>query len=130
MDKKLRECNSTTLFKEVASKFGFLYEKETNLIYERVVYCNGDPNIEEEDCNKITLWYVEEDKDYYLRYLINGKSQKLYNTPTYKNSDECYIVSDYTVDKLCKTIAKCLKKIKVNNMNIKLHKISEDFTND
>ena len=130
MDKKLRECNSTTILKEVASKFGFLYEPETNLIYERVVYCKGNPNFEEEDCSKITLWYVEEEKDYYFRYLINGKSQKLYNTPICKDSDECYIVSDYTVDKLCKTIAKCYKKIKVNNMNIKLHKMSEDFTND
>lgn len=130
MDKKLRECDSTTIFKEVASKFGFLYEPESNLIYERVVYCKGDPNIEDEDCDKITLWYVEEEKDYYFRYLINGKSQKLYNTPICKDSDECYIVSDYTVNKLCKTIAKCYKKIKVNNMNIKLHKISEDFTND
>lgn len=130
MDKKLRECNSTTILKEVASKFGFLYEPESNLIYERVVYCKGDPNNEDEDCDKITLWYVEEEKDYYFRYLINGKSQKLYNTPICKDSDECYIVSDYTVDKLCKTIAKCYKKIKVNNMNIKLHKMSEDFTND
>jgi hypothetical protein len=130
MDKKLRECNSTIIFKEVASKFGFLYEPESNLIYERVVYCTGDPNNEDVDNDKITLWYVEEDKEYYLRYLINGKSQRIYNTPMYKDSDKCYIVSDYTVDKLCKTIAKCLKKIKMNNMNIKLHKMSEDFTND
>lgn len=130
MDKKLRECNRTIIFKEVASKFGFLYEKETNLIYERVVYCNGDPNNEDVDYDKITLWYVDENKDYYFRYLINGKSQRIYNTPKYKDSDGCYIVSDYTVEKLCKTIAKCLKKIKVNNMNIKLHKMSEDFTND
>ena len=130
MDKKLRECDTSTIFKEIASKFGFLYEPESKLVYERVFYSTSDPNNEDEDIDKITLWYVDDDKTYYFRYLINGKSQRIYNTPMYNGSDRCYIVSDYTIDKICKMIAKCLKKIKEHNLNLKLNKISEDFDND